>query len=635
MKILIRRLQEVLCRSKKNSKSLLSNLLQLLIISSIIISTVNATIRYVSPQGSNQPPYTSWETAANKIQDCINISVSGDTIYVANGIYQELVVMKPGLSLIGSGMDSCIIDGRSQAYQYYDVVTVKDSCLFKGFQVIVHPDVGGSGIKARGMAFVTETGLITMNKVLDGSVGIYIFDSDVTVENNILNQGIGILVDYSSSLVKGNYISSTYEYNHGIEINDLAHLYSPVIVDNYIETTSFGIISILGPRRLTVMNNIIVLIDESGWGISIGTSDTAYVLNNLIMSKVYPSFLGGIGISNPPSYVYNNLVFGKQGSQGTGIHVDGFSLGKISNNLIVGGQRGIYSYNNPSGSVPAYYNNIWKADINFLGFTGDSTNLSVDPMIVNDDTTQGELDFHLQMYSPLIDAGDPGIVDKDSTRSDIGLYGGPFGERYIYVDLPPRAPVNLSAIVQDGAVTLSWNKNTEADAAYYNVYMDTVINFTIDTTKLVSSQTDTLYIQAIPQAAEKLYFKVTAVDRQGNESKASEEIPVILISVRGQWEAVNNYMLYQNYPNPFNPTTKISYKLKEGGYVKLYVYDVKGEVVTVLVNQSQGAGYYEVEFPQSALKDELSSGVYIYQIMVRDERGEPVFSDIKKMVYVK
>lgn len=165
--------------------------------------------------------------------------------------------------------------------------------------------------------------------------------------------------------------------------------------------------------------------------------------------------------------------------------------------------------------------------------------------------------------------------------------------------------------------------------------MDTVINFTIDTTKLVSSQTDTLYIQAIPQAAEKLYFKVTAVDRQGNESKASEEIPVRLISVRGQWEAVNNYMLYQNYPNPFNPTTKISYKLKEGGYVKLYVYDVKGEVVTVLVNQSQGAGYYEVEFPQSALKDELSSGVYIYQIMVRDERGVPVFSDIKKMVYVK
>lgn len=338
--------------------------------------------------------------------------------------------MKPGLSLIGSGMDSCIIDGCSQAYQYYDVVTVKDSCLFKGFQVIVHPDVGGSGIKARGMAFVTEIGLITMNKVLDGSVGIYIFDSDVTVENNIcLNHRIGILVDYSSSLVKGNYISSTYEYNNGIEINDLAHLYSPVIVDNYIETNAFGIISIFGPRRLTVMNNIIVLIDESGGGISIGTStDTAYVLNNLIMSKVYPSFLGGIGISNPPRYVYNNLVFGKQGNGGVGIDVAGTNyLGKISNNLIVGGQYGIYSYNNPSGYVPAYYNNIWKADINFLGFTEDSTNLSVDPMIVNDDTTQGELDFHLQMYSPLIDAGDPGIVDKDSTRSDIGLYGGPFG----------------------------------------------------------------------------------------------------------------------------------------------------------------------------------------------------------------
>jgi hypothetical protein len=49
------------------------------------------------------------------------------------------------------------------------------------------------------------------------------------------------------------------------------------------------------------------------------------------------------------------------------------------------------------------------------------------------------------MYSPLIDAGDPTILDKDESISDIGLYGGPYGESYVYLDLPPRPPVNLTA----------------------------------------------------------------------------------------------------------------------------------------------------------------------------------------------
>ena len=56
----------------------------------------------------------------------------------------------------------------------------------------------------------------------------------------------------------------------------------------------------------------------------------------------------------------------------------------------------------------------------------------------------------------------------------------------------------------------------------------------------------------------------------------------------------DGYRLLSNYPNPFNPSTVIPYRLKEGGYVKLYVYDVKGELVRVLVNQWQEKGYYEV-----------------------------------------
>jgi competence CoiA-like predicted nuclease len=104
---------------------------------------------------------------------------------------------------------------------------------------------------------------------------------------------------------------------------------------------------------------------------------------------------------------------------------------------------------------------------------------------------------------------------------------------------------------------------------------------------------------------------------------------------------ISDYILYQNYPNPFNPTTKIAYRLKESGYVKLYVYDIKGELISILVNQQQLAGFYEVEFfsssiqhTQSSIKD-IASGVYIYQLLVKSENNIPVFTDIKKMIYIK
>jgi hypothetical protein len=246
------------------------------------------------------------------------------------------------------------------------------------------------------------------------------------------------------------------------------------------------------------------------------------------------------------------------------------------------------------------------------------------------------------MFSFLINAGDPNILDKDSTRSDIGLYGGPYGESYFYIDLPPRSPVNLTANV-DTLIKLNWNRNTEADFNYYNVYRDTVINFTVDSTKLIASVTDTFYYHPFPTNVETLYYKLTAVDNQGNESSPSEHVSVKLVSLKNEWVPVNNYILYQNYPNPFNPSTKIGYKLKERGYVKLYVYDIKGELVSVLVNEMQETGYYEVEFNAMVSHSgesanggrNLASGIYIYQIFVIGENNIPVFSGIKKMVYVK
>ncbi len=613
--------------NKKYHRNFFLLLFSLLIIHS---SFLIATVRYVSKTGSSTPPYTTWETAADSIQKCINICVFGDTIYVANGVYQEQVVMIDGLSLIGAGTDSCIIDTRALVTsQNYRSVETADSSLLTGFHVIVYNNSSwGKGVVVNGSSLVIQ------NKVSNANQGI-LNGSNAVISNNIFNNvTIGIKLFNSNAIVLNNIIytdpNSTSTVVAGIDIEAFTNSYKPIIDANYIESDlGDGIYKSFGATPI-IKNNVIRFTKYGNWAIFLSSSDSAYVYNNLILIGTGYSGIGNYGTQY--LQIVNNYITGNSSS--IGMEITSYNFAK--NNVVTKNNIGVDV--GGTQNLVFQYNNLWNNNVNYSGFTPDTTNFSVDPMVVNDDTTQGELDFHLQKYSPLIDAGDPTILDKDSTRSDIGLYGGPYGESYVYVDLPPRPPVNLTINV-DSLIELIWNNNTEADFNQYNLYRDTTNNFQIDSTKLVGSFRDTFYYQIIPSKVESLYFKLTAVDNQGNESNPSEEVGVLITGVEDEWKPLNNYILYQNYPNPFNPSTKIGYKLKERGYVKLFVYDIKGELVSILVNQTQEAGYYEVEYNAAAGHSgevrNLASGVYIYQIMVGNENNIPVFSDIKKMVYVK
>ena len=46
-----------------------------------------ATDRFVSPAGAGIPPYSDWASAATNIQDAIDASAAGDTVWVTNGVY--------------------------------------------------------------------------------------------------------------------------------------------------------------------------------------------------------------------------------------------------------------------------------------------------------------------------------------------------------------------------------------------------------------------------------------------------------------------------------------------------------------------------------------------------------------------
>ncbi len=589
----------------------------------------SATVRYVSKTGSSTPPYTTWETAADSIMECINISVFGDTIYVANGTYKEQVVMIPGLTLIGAGSDSCFIDTRDLVTsQNFTSVAVADSCLLTGFHILVYYNAEeGVGISGAGSV---GSSLITLNSISTGYEGIYLGDNPIVYKNFFFNVSVGIELFNANGIARKNIIYvapiSQLAIRAGIYIQAFDFSYAPLIDSNYIVTVGDGIRKSFGSSP-KIKNNTIF--KEYEYGIFVTVSDTVEIANNIIFG------IGGDGINfnGITNIMLNNNHLA--GNFGRGIW--GSGSGQLSNNVITNSEVGIEL--SSFGDISPEYNDLWNNDDNYSGFTPDSTNIEVDPMVVNDDSTKGDLDFHLQMFSPLIDAGDPTILDKDGTRSDIGLYGGPYGEQYHYIDLAPRTPINLTATLDSLTVGLTWNKNTEADFNHYNVYRDTTKNFQIDSTNLFLSTPVANLIDILPNYVEKIYYKVTAVDNQDNESEPSEEVGFILTSITDFQQTISDYRLYQNYPNPFNPTTKISYRLKERGYVKLYVYDIKGELISVLVNQTQEAGFYEVDFnvkrETSDVKRDLASGIYIYQIMVKNENNIPVFTDMKKMIYLK
>ena len=85
------------------------------------------------------------------------------------------------------------------------------------------------------------------------------------------------------------------------------------------------------------------------------------------------------------------------------------------------------------------------------------------------------------------------------------------------------------------------------------------------------------------------------------------------------------FTLMQNIPNPFNPSTIINYSLPHNAHVTLTVYNIYGQVVTVLKDKLSKAGNYSVTWNAT----NMPSGIYFYTLKADD------FIETKKMMLLK
>jgi len=90
------------------------------------------------------------------------------------------------------------------------------------------------------------------------------------------------------------------------------------------------------------------------------------------------------------------------------------------------------------------------------------------------------------------------------------------------------------------------------------------------------------------------------------------------------------YFAVSNYPNPFNPVTTISFELKFDSKVDLSIYNIKGQLVKVLINKNLETGNHKIIWDGKDFQNnKLPSGLYLYKLQTDS------YSQVKKMIMLK
>lgn len=137
-----------------------------------------------------------------------------------------------------------------------------------------------------------------------------------------------------------------------------------------------------------------------------------------------------------------------------------------------------------------------------------------------------------------------------------------------------------------------------------------------------------------------IYDSTASRLKDGFAIKFTTELPT-LVSVNeddgapGENLLPTRFSLDQNYPNPFNPQTHISYALPTRSRVTLKIYNIRGQLVRTLKNETLSPGRYSVIWDgKNDWGNRVSSGVYFYRLAANGSNGE-TFIQTKKLILLK
>ena len=183
-----------------------------------------------------------------------------------------------------------------------------------------------------------------------------------------------------------------------------------------------------------------------------------------------------------------------------------------------------------------------------------------------------------------------------------------------------RTDLEVSIELKDDVVVLEWESLDPTVRSY-------VVERSWDGQQFESVSD----IRAIPSTSSGVLSYTDVVQFDGvvfyriipfYEAGPGQSSPVLKIG-RGDVEPTFTATLAGNFPNPFNPSTTISYDVLETQHVRISVWDLSGQMLTVLADVTQSAGHYEVPYTANDLPSgtyfvrmESDSGIQTHQILL-------------------
>jgi len=151
--------------------------------------------------------------------------------------------------------------------------------------------------------------------------------------------------------------------------------------------------------------------NTAGSGLMVSSGAEAYITNSTIVGNTSPGGSGGLHGREAHIEARNTIVaFNDSSPDGGGVVAD----------LAYGTSTIVMQYCDVYGNIPTDFVDVTDP-------TGTDGNVSIDPMFLDITAIDPvDWDLHLGSASPLVDVGDPGILDPDGSVSDMGAYGGAY-----------------------------------------------------------------------------------------------------------------------------------------------------------------------------------------------------------------
>ncbi|MBN1186115.1 MAG: carboxypeptidase regulatory-like domain-containing protein [Bacteroidales bacterium] len=140
-------------------------------------------------------------------------------------------------------------------------------------------------------------------------------------------------------------------------------------------------------------------------------------------------------------------------------------------------------------------------------------------------------------------------------------------------------------------------------------------------------ETENKVIMKVKVAGAIFPIKYSSIWKSGENQKVN-----INLSTKPDDES-NKYLTYnllQNYPNPFNTNTQIQYSIPTDGFVKIQVYDPRGQLVNTLINGFKSKGHYTITWNGKNNQGfVLPTGIYFCRMSVT---GHEI---IRKLLFIR